>query len=457
VEITINLPVLAFSAGVAAATGILFGWWPALRLSRAEAGATMQSGARRVAGSASGRRMHHLLIAAQVAFTLLLLAAAGAAGEGFARLMRTPLGYDPHNVLSLTIPLHENSYATWATRAAYFDQLRAKVAEAPGVLETAISSNATPPMNGWSTRLELAGVSSRETPTGVVNMIGSRYFSALKIPLIEGRLWSEVDTRRGAPVAVINQAFAHRYYPNGGAIGRTVRLSHYEEGVAAFVHVPKLSESPLEIVGIVGDAVNDGIANPVKPSVYVPYTLSMGTFTQILVRTAPPPLTLVHAMRGQLAAVNPEQQTLADIEDLETWVRDEPEWQQQRLVAWIFGVFAALALALAVVGLYSVVSYTVARRTAEFGIRMALGAQRGQVMWVVFQSTLTTVAVGIIAGLGLTVLLNSLVGHWVRGSTPDALILLTGTILMTAAAALACLIPAWRAACTDPMQALRCE
>ncbi len=184
VVIRINLPVLFFSVGVALGTGVLFGLWPALELSRAQVGQVMQSNARRVAGSVRGRRTHNALIAGQIALTLLLLAGAGSAMEGFVRLMHMPLGYDPHHVLSLGIPLHDNSYTTWAARAAYFEQLRAKVAETPGVTMTAISSNATPPENGWRLRFEIVGKPAVEDQTGSINLVSPGYFVALRIPLL---------------------------------------------------------------------------------------------------------------------------------------------------------------------------------------------------------------------------------------------------------------------------------
>ena len=157
VVIRINLPVLLFSICVALGTGVLFGLWPALQLSRPQLSQMVLSGTRRVAGSVHGRRTHDALIAGQIAITLLLLAGAGSAMEGFARLMHTPLGYDPHNMMSVGVPLHENAFTTWAARAAYFEQLRANVAETPGVTMAAISSNATPPRNGSNMRFEFLG------------------------------------------------------------------------------------------------------------------------------------------------------------------------------------------------------------------------------------------------------------------------------------------------------------
>jgi len=155
--IGINLPVLFFSVMVALGTGVLFGLWPALQLSRTHIGEIMQSGARRLVGSVRGRKAHSMLITAQVALTLLLLAAAGSSMKGFAQLIHQPLGYDPHNVMSIAIPLRASSYGTWPARAAYFEQLREKVAETPGVITAAISTDATPPRNGWIMGFEVLG------------------------------------------------------------------------------------------------------------------------------------------------------------------------------------------------------------------------------------------------------------------------------------------------------------
>jgi predicted permease len=457
VVIRINLPVLFFAVGVALATGVLFGLWPALQLSRTQVGQMMQSNVRRAAGSVRGRRTYNVLIAGQIALTLILLAGAGSAMEGFVRLMHKPLGYDPRNTMSVGIPLHENSYTTWAARAAYFEQLRAKVADTPGVTMSVISSNATPPRNGWNSRFEILGKPAVEPQMGSINLVSPGYFAALRIPLLQGRIWNEAENHNGAHVAVINRTLAQRYFPNGDAIGHSIKLPGVEDRPPSILSAQNIADSWLLIVGIVEDARNDGLRNPIKPAVFVPYTLSMMEGTQILVRSEVPPLTLLHAVRAQLAAVNPDQQTYNMVEDLDSWVSDQPEWQQEHLAAWIFGVFAWLALALGTVGLYSVVSYTVAQRTNEFGIRMALGAQRGHVLRIVFASTLGSVGSGILVGVALTLALNTILAKWAASDSRDPVILLAGTLLLSLVSGVACAIPARHASELDPMTALRCE
>lgn len=457
VVIRINLPVLFFSVAVALGTGVLFGIWPALQLSRTQIGQIVQSSARRVAGSVHGRRTHSTLIAGQVALTLLLLAGAGSAMKGFARLIHEPLGYDPHNVMAVGIPLHENSYRTWPARAAYFEQLRAKVAETPGVTTAAISTDATPPRNGWIMGIEILGKPVTHPPVGSINLISPEYFAALRIPLLQGRLWSATENSNSAHVAVINRTLAQRYFPNGNAIGHSLKMPGIEGNPATILSPPNIGNSWLQIVGIVEDARNDGLRNVTRPAVFVPSTLSMGEFTEILVRSEVPPLTLLHAVRQQLRAINPDQQTSSIVDDLETRLTEEPEWQQEHIAAWIFGSFAWLALALAAVGLHSVVSYTVAQRTNEFGIRIALGAQRADLLRIVFRSAFGSVGAGIFAGVALSLALSRIIAKWAEGNVRDPVILLAGVLLLGLVAAIACAIPARHASHVDPMTALRSE
>jgi predicted permease len=457
VVIRINLPVLLFSVAVALATGIAFGLWPALKLSRPAIGQVAQTSARRVAGSVHSRRTQEALIAGQIALTLLLLAGAGSAIEGFARTLHEPLGYDPHYVMSAGIPLHEGSYTTWAARAAYFEQLRARIAGTPGVTMASISTNATPPNSGQWMKFEILGRTETGAQLSSMDLVSPGYFATLRIPLLAGRIWSDSENQNGALLAVINRTMAQRYFPGGNAIGSSLKLPELENRPPDRIAATGLADAWLTIVGVVADSLDNGLRKPIRPAIYVPYTLYLARGTQILIRTRVPPLTLEHAVRQQISAVNPDQQAFGDMEDLEQWIADEPEWQQEHLVSWIFAGFAGLALLLAAVGLYSVVSYTVAQRTNEFGIRMALGAPRGHVLRIVFASTAASLAGGILAGIVLIFALNRVVAKWVAGNAHDPLMLLTGAFILILVAAFACTIPALRASRIDPMTALRCE
>ena len=455
--ISINLPVLAFSVGVALATGILFGLWPAVDLSRTDVSNAIQSNARRVAGSVRGRRAHNLLVAGQIALTLLLLAGAGAAMKGFIKLLNEPLGYDPHNVMSVGLPLFDNTYTSWAGRGEYFEQLRAKIAETPGVESAAISTSGTPPDNNWNGRFELPGKPPSDSQLALIGLVSPEFFSTMRIPLLQGRIWSATENRNGAPVIVINRTMAKIYFPYGDAIGRTVKFPVIDPRPPATYGIPNAPQTWLQIVGIVEDNLNSGLRKPVRPEAFMPNTIWLVNFTEILVRTKVPPATLVRPLVAQVHSLNANQQAFAGPEDLGTWLTEELEWQQEHLTAWIFGIFASLALVLAAIGLYSVVSYTVAQRTNEFGIRMALGAPRRHVLEIVFASTLVSVCGGIAVGIALSIALNSVLSRWAEGNARDPVILLVGTVLLALVSGVACTIPACHAARVDPMTALRRE
>ena len=456
-SVRINLPVLFFSIGLALATVILFGLWPALQLSRPEPGKLLQSGVRKIAGSMRGRRTHSALISGQIALTLLLLACSGATIDGFVRLLHLPLGYDPHNVISIWIPLQEKSYTSWSGRAAYFEQLRARVGTVPGVRMTAIATNATPPNAGSEMSFEVLGQPGLGPRTALLNLVGPEFFGTLRIPLLQGRIWSETENHNGAPLALINETLARVYFPNGDPVGHSLKLPDIENPSADLTSAPGIAGSWLQIVGVVGDSRDAGLRNPVRPAIFVPWTLRMPSSTQILVRSEVPPLGLLNAIRRALATVNPDQQAARVVSDLDKWISDQPEWQQEHLVAWLFSAFAVLALSLSAVGLYSVVSYTVTQRTNEFGIRVALGAQRGHVLQIVFASTVVSVGSGVLVGVVLTLALIPLLAQWVGGNLRDPMLLPAGALLLCLVAAIACLLPALRAAHVDPMTAVRCE
>ncbi len=454
--IRLNLPVLAFSVLVSLVAGILFGMWPALQFSRPDVNQVMQSSTRRIVGNVRGRTFNNVLIGGQIALTMLMLAGAGAALEGFLRLLRTPLGYDPHNVMSVGIPVHDGTYSTWEARTAYFEQLQKKVAEVPGITMTAISHNATPPSNGFQMKFEILGQAPLAEHKIRVNLVSQEYFPLLKVPLIQGRLWSETENHNAAHLTVINETLAREYFPKGDAIGHSLRMPELK-GEAPYVVAVPGSDSWMQIVGVVADKRNDGISKPIQPEIFIPNTIGMGMYTQILVRSNVPPLTLLHAIRQKVSSVDPDQQVTGQVDDLEHWIMHEQEYQQGQLVTWLFGSFAGLALLLAAVGLYSVVSYSVAQRTNEFGIRVALGAQRADVLRIVFVSAVGSVGGGIAAGLVLALALSKLLAHWSEGSARDPLILLAVTVLLGVVALLSCAIPARRALGVDPMTALRYE
>ena len=453
--IKMNVPVLLFSVALAFLTAVVFGLWPALQLSRPDVARVIQNSTRRVSGSVRARRTHGVMVAAQVALTLLMLTAAAAAGKGFLRLVKADLGYDPQSTMSVPIPVHENTHVEWKDRAQYFEQIRARIATMPQVVATGISTNATPPSSGWRQPIEILGSATAEKPDAHVEFVDDGYFGVLNIPLAQGRLWEHTEIMRGALLVVINQTMASQLWPNGDAVGHQIRMAALKDQ-PPYTRTAAGSDSWMQIIGIVADSRDDGLRKAVMPAVYVPFTVNMWMFTQILVRTRIAPLALLHDVRARIVQIDPEQQVM-QVRDLNAWITSLDEYGQQRLVAMLFGIFSVLALALAAVGLYSVVSYGVATRTNEFGIRMALGARASDVLRLVFSSTALNVGGGVVAGVLLSVAFDKLATKWVTESSRDPVLLAGATLLLVVAAALACFVPARRAASVDPMEALRCE
>ncbi len=451
--VRINIPVLLFSIALAAAAAILSGLWPALQVSRPNLSELLQGATRRIAGDVRGRRAHGAMIAAQVALTVLLLAAAGAAAKGFLHLLRVDLGFDPERCLSVVIPFHSESLGSWQARSQYTEQLRARIAALPEVEAATITSSGTPPNNGNNVRTDFLGRPELGSPEIPMNFIGPEYFSILRIPLLQGRVWDQTETIHAASVAVINQAMARKFWPNGDAIGHEIRTPDLADQPPAAPSAPN-ANGWLRIIGIVADSRNDGLREPVRPAVYVPYPIHMWGFTRILVKTRVAPLSVVQAARVQVAAVNASQQ-LVGPRDLVTQIHDSPEFSTQRLIATLFGIFSALALALAIVGLYSVVSYAVATRTNEFGIRIALGARAADLFRLVLSSTTISVGAGLLVGLALSAAFSKLATHWLNEPSRDPLTLTLVAAILIAAALTASLLPARRAASADPMLALR--
>jgi putative ABC transport system permease protein len=455
VTIDVNVPVLLFSVAVMCVATVLFGLAPALRLSRPTRFRWMQSGGGR-ATSAKSNRLFGALISCQVALTLVLVTGAGHATASFLQLMRMDLGYDPHATLAIGIPLHENTYTKWQDRAQLFDQIRQRIAALPDVVSAGISTNATPPANGSSAAVVILGRPASGSPQVLMNFVSAEYFAVLHIPLLQGRLWSRAEAMQGAGDVIINETFAREQWPGGNAVGQEIRVPDLKADPPYSPAVPN-SNNWLQIVGIVGDARNNGLRNPVRPAIYLPYTIKMAMFAEMVVRTRTPPLSIVRAIRREVHLVDPDQQVSDNVRSLDQWITAQPEWGEERLVALLFGIFSGVALALAVFGLYSVVSYTIDRRTNELGIRVALGAGRTDVLRVVLAPAMIAVSGGVAVGVALSLGGNRMMSTWSQSSGHDRAILLGAILFIVVAAAAACVGPARRVASIDPVAALRYE
>jgi putative ABC transport system permease protein len=454
--IRINLPVLIFSVAIAIVTGVLFGLSPAFEFSKPQVAQLMQSSSRRTTGGARGKHTHAVLVTGQIALTLLLLTSAAASINGFIRVVHTDLGYDPHNVMSVGIPVHQNSHVSWEDRSVYFERIRARVAALPEVTAAAIGTNATPPSNGWDQTFELFGRPASQQEQVRANFVSPEYFQVLRIPLLQGRLWEHPEIVHGARLAVINSTMARQYWPDGDALGKQLRLPELKAEPPFSQAVPDCN-SWLQIIGIVADARDDGLRKPVKSAVFVPFSLRMGMWTQILVKTRVAPLAVLNRVRAEVKAIDPDQQVFRRTRSLEQWIQREDDYAFGRLVAALFSGFSLLALALAAVGLFSVVSYSVVQRTNEFGIRMALGAMRAQVLQLVIASTARNVIGGVLGGLLLSLMLSRFLTKWAEGSAHNPLFFAAVTLLLVLTSAFAAFIPALRASSVDPMDALRYE
>ncbi|HEY3989528.1 MAG TPA: ABC transporter permease [Acidobacteriaceae bacterium] len=456
--IRINLPILAFSVALALLCGMLFGLVPALRLSRHDSACTLP-GRQIGVVAAPARHRWSVLIAAQVALTLLLMATAGTAIRSFLQLMQMPLGYDPANVMQLGIMLHFHDPGEWSRiqsreeRTAYIEQIRRKIASIPGVSTVAIGTDATPPYSGTESSFNVDG--NREQPQARVMLVGQRYFAALRIPLLQGRIWNTDENNRGDFTAVVNRAFATRYLSSSNALGRQLRIPgltrHYPFDAAS-----AQSTAWRQIIGVVGDARNDGVDRPVVPAICLPYTAVMPPYAQFLIRTQGEPLAYVHSIRAAIATVAPDQQVANGVFTLDEAIERDAQYSRQRLFSILFGVFSAMALALALVGIFSVVAYSVAQRTTEFGVRLALGAPRAHVLWVAARIALVSTAAGVATGLALDAFLGKLLAAWMH-SAFAATSLLSAATLLALGALLACLLPARRATSVPPAEALRYE
>ena len=402
-----------------------------------------------------------------MALTLLLMATAGTAIRGFLRLTQMPLGYDPANVMQIGISLHVQNPAEWSrlqsreARAAYIEQIRQKIASLPRVSTVAVGIDATPPDADVQSSFIVDGSGDGEQPQARVMLVDQRYFAALRIPLLEGRVWNADENSRGDFVAVVNHAFSRRYLSSSQAMGRQLRIP----GLTAHMRYEVVSAQSTawrQIIGVVGDARNGGVDQPVVPAIFIPYTSGTRAWVQFLARTEGDPLSCLHSIRAAIASVASDQQISNSFSasnstfTLSEAIERDAQYSRQRLFSLLFGVFSFMALGLAMVGIFSLVAYSVAQRTTEFGVRLALGAPRTHVLWVAARIALVSVAGGIVVGLAVDSFLGAVLAHWMQNVFAVGS-LFAAAALLALGALLACLLPARHAIAVPPAEALRYE
>src|SRR5712671_1134804 len=452
--IRVNGTVLAFTAAVAVITGILFGISPAWQLSHPPISELIQANSTKVTGSARNRNTHRVLIAGQVALTLLLMAGAGAAMKAFVALTHTPLGYDPDHVFALDVSMPQGAYPTWQGRLNENEVIRKAIAEVPGVESATISTSWFPPFGGFTAKIDIRSKPSLTGAEALLGLVSPQEFSTLRVPLLAGRIFNDVEVSRAAHLALVNQAFVREFLDGANPIGQGVRSSMLKVERPDLL-VTQAPDDWLEVIGVVGDALNDGLDRPTKPAVFLPYSFVLPPDEPLFVRSAGNPEAALLAVKQRLRQLNPD--FVVGQDHTLMWMLETRGWAQGRFIATLFSLFAILALALAATGLYSVVSFAVTQRTQEVGIRMALGAPRTSILRLVITSTALMLAAGIVVGLGLSVALGRVVGAWAGGSPRDPLTLLAAASILVLVSVVACVAPAWRAASVNPVVALRYE
>ena len=453
-SIHVNGAVLLFALAMALLTGVLFGISPAWQLSRTDVGALMQGSSVRLAGTVRGRHTHRLLIAGQVVLTMLMLAGAGAAMRAFLSLVRTPMGFDPERVFRMAVATPKGGKDSWQYLVSAQESYRQAAEAAPGVASASLSTTWQPPFGGLRGKVLVSSNPNLTDGQAVLALVSYNIFSTLRVPLLRGRFFTREEEAIAAHVALVNRAFVSQYIPDGDALGKSVRSPVLKIDDSHLISTAN-PDGWLLIVGVVDNTRNDGLDRPVMPAVYLPASFVVAPDTNLVVRAKGDPQAAMHAVGIALHRLNPELYIL-DQHEL-SWLLDTFAWGREKFLASLFALFAVLALALSAAGIYSVVSYTVSQKTREFGVRMALGAQRAGVVRMVLQSSLVTVAAGAAIGLTLSLILGKLLATSSHATVRDPAMLLVSAGVLFATTGLACLYPAWRAASIDPMEAIRTE
>jgi putative ABC transport system permease protein len=442
-EATVSTRVLMWSLATALAAGVLVGIFPALQASRSDPQDSLKADAR-AGGARSGRRFRHALVAAELALSVMLLFGATLFVRSLLNIHRLDPGFDAANVLTMRLTLPRDRYPG-AAAGAFFERLAERLGSLPGVQAVSASSQ-FPPMETFSTQVAIEHAPAGNLASTVTTVATPAYFDTLRVPLLSGRMFSNADRLDSPPVAVVNRAFVTRFLADGGdAVGRRIRLGSADR------------PSPwLTIVGVVADYRNGGLTQPARPEVVTPVR-QQTEWNQlfVLVRSASDAAALLPTVRQAVTALDADQpvylsQTLAEAMAASVF--------QQRISTLLLSALSALALVLAAVGVYGVMSYAVAARTQEIGVRLAIGAQRRDVVWLVLRQVLGLTAAGLAIGVAALVAVGGLIEGLLFGVRPiDPITIAVVSIVLSLVAIAAAWSPAARASRVDPIQALRCE
>jgi putative ABC transport system permease protein len=443
-DVGVDRYVLFFTFALATLTGIVFGLAPALHASKPEPGNMLKESGR---GVYTGRnRMRSALIVSEVALSLMLLAGAGLLINSFWRLLRTDAGFNPKGVLALDIPLSRETYKTTEERVAAFQQLIARMKTVPGVRDISVVSNVPLSENDIEVSFQVEGrepYKPGEEAVADYTVAGNDYFRTMDIALLRGRVFTDGDTANSPQVMVVSKAFTKVYFPNEDPIGKRIILD-------------AKNKTPREIVGVVDDVRRKGLDTDVQPEMYFSFVQKPERRLNLVIRsTTDDASQLTPAARAEVKAFNP-QQIIWRAQTLEQMLSTSVAPRKFNMM--LLGIFAGVALVLAAVGLYGVMSYSVSWRTQEIGIRMALGAKRTDVLQMVVRQGMTMTLIGLALGLVGVIALSRVMVGLLYGVSPTDPLTFTGvSIVLLLVALLACLIPARRATRVDPIVALRNE
>ncbi|HSE37573.1 MAG TPA: ABC transporter permease [Blastocatellia bacterium] len=446
-EITIDGRVLGVTVLVALGCGLIFGLAPALQSSGLDLNEALKEGGR--GGDGSGRRrMRSALVVIEIAFSLLLLVGAGLMIKSFMKLQSVNPGFKPAHILTMHLTLPRARYDSDEKIISYYRQLIERVTSVRGVDAAGLSISLPPDHLEVSDSFSIEGKPWPEgasEPFVPVVFISPEYFTALGVPILQGRSFDQADKQDSPLVVIINQTLAERYLPGENPLGKRFRVGGAERPGTPW----------MEIVGMVGDVKYSGLDSKPEPAYYVPLAQNVWRAAYLVVRGQTNPTSLVSAIREQIWDLDKDI-PIANLATMDQLLAESVAVPRFRTL--LLGIFAALALALATVGIYGVISYSVTQRTHEIGIRMALGAQGGEVMTLVIRQGMVLALIGVAMGLAgsfaLTRLIESLL---FEVSTTDLGTFAGVAALLIVVAVLACWIPARRASRVDPMTALRCE